>query len=212
MKVFSILLLLTLSLRAQLPEQCRQVIVGIASDWNSSHVTLTQYEKSGQSWKAIGQPWTGRLGKNGLAWGLGTHALPADARIRKREGDRRSPAGIFAIGGAFGYAAHIRKHPSLFYKQITKNDLWVEDSNSPHYNRHIVLDHAPSTSWEKKQQMRQGDKAHSLKLFIAHNAPPQVRPHAGSAIFFHIWRKNGKRPRLVAQQCLKASSNDSFQR
>ena len=42
--------------------------------------------------------------------------------------------------------------------------------------------------------MRQNDPAHSLKLFIAHNAPPKVVKGGGSSIFFHIWRDGGNRP------------------
>jgi L,D-peptidoglycan transpeptidase YkuD (ErfK/YbiS/YcfS/YnhG family) len=42
--------------------------------------------------------------------------------------------------------------------------------------------------------MKQTDPAHALKLFIAHNAPPKVVPGAGSSIFFHIWRANGRKP------------------
>ena len=38
--------------------------------------------------------------------------------------------------------------------------------------------------------MRQADPAHALKLFIRHNAPPDVQPGAGSAIFFHLCREN----------------------
>jgi L,D-peptidoglycan transpeptidase YkuD (ErfK/YbiS/YcfS/YnhG family) len=112
----------------------------------------------------------------------------------KSEGDNRSPAGVFAIGGAWGYDSAIRKVPNQFYRQVTSRDLWVEDSASPKYNQFVVLDHEPSSAWEKKQQMRQNDDAHSLKLFIAHNAPPKVVPNAGSSIFFHIWRGGGTKP------------------
>jgi len=82
----------------------------------------------------------------------------------------------------------------MFYRQVTPRDLWVEDPASPHYNRHLILEQVPSTPWEKKQQMKQNDAAHALKLFIAHNAPPKVVPNAGSSIFFHIWRANGGKP------------------
>jgi L,D-peptidoglycan transpeptidase YkuD (ErfK/YbiS/YcfS/YnhG family) len=41
--------------------------------------------------------------------------------------------------------------------------------------------------------MKQSDPAHALKLFIAHNAPPNAVPNAGSSIFFHIWRSGGSR-------------------
>jgi L,D-peptidoglycan transpeptidase YkuD (ErfK/YbiS/YcfS/YnhG family) len=191
-----ILLFLTLLLPLaafELPGKTRQCVVGIADSWDASKVTLTIYEKRSGQWQAVLGPWPGRLGKSGLIWGRGLHPNPSGAKLKK-EGDRRAPAGVFRIGGAWGYDASVRKHPKLFYRQITKRDLWVEDSKSEHYNRHLVLDHDPATAWEKKQQMRQGDHAHSLKLFIAHNAPPKVTPGAGSAIFFHIWRGGGSKP------------------
>ncbi|MCH7228207.1 L,D-transpeptidase [Haloferula sp. A504] len=194
MRLPSLIAALCLPLAAfELPEDSRQCVVGIAPDWNSSKVTLTAYEKKGGRWvRALG-PWPGRLGKSGMAWGDGLHPVPA-AAATKKEGDWKAPAGVFRIGGAWGYDASIRKHPKQFYRQITTRDLWVEDSSSSSYNRHLILDHDPATEWEKKQQMRQNDHAHSLKLFIAHNAPPRVTPGKGSAIFFHIWRGGGSKP------------------
>lgn len=174
----------------QLPAGSSQLLVGVSGGWDDSTVTLRFYEKTGGQWQPSSQPWKARLGKNGLRWGRGLHPLPAGA-VTKKEGDGRSPAGVFAIGGAWGYATGIRKHPELYYRQVTSRDLWVEDTASPDYNRHVVLGHEPATAWEKKQQMKQDDPVHSLKLFIAHNAPPQVVPNEGSSIFFHIWRRDG---------------------
>lgn len=176
----------------EVPSASTQCLLGIADDWNSSWVTLQLHEKSGAVWKPIGQPWQARLGKKGLVWGLGIHSNPSGAAIKK-EGDMRSPAGVFSIGGAWGVQTSISKHPNLPYRKVTARDLWVEDPASPNYNRNIVLDHEPATDWEKKQQMKQDDPAHVLKLFIAHNAPPKVVPNAGSSIFFHIWRGGGSR-------------------
>ena len=177
----------------ELPAGSSQLLVGIAETWDSSRATLAYYEKSGGRWQRVGEPWPARLGRSGLAWGRGLHPVP-DGAIMKKEGDWRAPAGVFEIGGAWGYDPAIRRHPELAYRQISPRDLWVEDAGSPHYNRHLVLSRHPATAWEKKQQMKQGDHAHSLKLFIAHNAPPKVVPGAGSAIFFHIWRDGGGRP------------------
>jgi L,D-peptidoglycan transpeptidase YkuD (ErfK/YbiS/YcfS/YnhG family) len=42
--------------------------------------------------------------------------------------------------------------------------------------------------------MKQGDPAHSLKLFIEHNSAQKAVPGAGSSIFFHIWRAGGTKP------------------
>ncbi|MCX6878565.1 MAG: L,D-transpeptidase family protein [Verrucomicrobia bacterium] len=178
---------------AGLPADSTQCVVGLADGWNDSHATLSFYEKRAGGWQRVGEPWPARLGKNGLVWGLGVHPVPAGAST-KREGDFRAPAGIFHIGGVWGYAASIRKHPQLYYHKVSSRDLWVEDPASASYNKHLVLDHEPATAWEKKQQMKQDDPAHALKLFIAHNAPPTVVPNAGSSIFFHIWRAAGGKP------------------
>jgi L,D-peptidoglycan transpeptidase YkuD (ErfK/YbiS/YcfS/YnhG family) len=177
----------------ELPANSTQCLVGTAEGWDASNVTLTLYGKSNNTWKPVSQPWKARLGKSGLIWGNGLHPVPAGA-VTKKEGDNRSPAGVFSIGGAWGYDATIRKPATLPYIQVTSRNLWVEDPASPQYNHHVVLDHEPSTAWEKKQQMKQNDPAHSLKLFIAHNAPPKAVPNAGSSIFFHIWRSDGARP------------------
>jgi L,D-peptidoglycan transpeptidase YkuD (ErfK/YbiS/YcfS/YnhG family) len=174
----------------ELPASSSQCLVGTADGWDNSHVTLRLYEKIGGAWKPVTESWQGRLGKNGLVWGNGIHPVPTGA-VTKKEGDKRSPAGVFSIGGAWGYEPSIRKHSALPYRQVTARDLWVEDPASPKYNCNVILDHDPATPWEKKQQMKQTDPVHSLKLFIAHNAPPKATPHAGSSIFFHIWRRDG---------------------
>ncbi len=177
----------------QIPENSTQCIVGTAKDWNSSYVTLALYQKGGGKWQQVGAAWNGRLGKSGLVWGSGLSPVPKGAKT-KQEGDNRAPAGVFSLGGAWGNDASIRKNSALPYRQVTPRDLWVEDSSSPSYNRNVVIDHDPATEWEKKQQMKQDDPAHKLKLFIAHNAPPKAVPNAGSAIFFHIWRADGTKP------------------
>ena len=183
----------TLASAFELPADCRQCILGLAPDWNSSRVQVQVFEKKDGGWAQSAGPWSGRLGKNGLAWGLGLHRVPTGVAA-KREGDFRAPAGVFALGGAYGYAPQIAKNPALPYRQITTRDLWVEDPASPDYNRYLRLPAEPRTAWEKRQQMKQGDHAHSLKLFIAHNPAPGAVPGAGSSIFFHIWRAEGAKP------------------
>ena len=170
-----------------------QVLVGVAEGWSSTAVRLQRWERAaGGEWKPFGSGWPGRLGGAGLIWGRGLHPTPAGVSL-KREGDKRAPAGVFAIGTACGYDREIVRHPEQPYFQVTARDLWIEDPESPKYNQHIRLARDPATAWEKKGQMRQGDYAHSLKLFIRLNAPPRVVPGGGSSIFFHIWRAGGGR-------------------
>ena len=193
----SLLLSLAFSLPAsgfEIADDCLQVIVGTSESWQSSHLTLSIYERApGQSWRQAAGPWKGRCGKKGLAWGRGLHPASSAAPVKK-EGDWRSPAGVFTLGGVWGYEKSIKKRPGTNYHQITTRDLWVEDPTSAHYNRHLTLNHEPRKLWEKRAQMRQNDYPHSLKLFIAHNTEPKPLPGAGSSIFFHIWRSGGTLP------------------
>ena len=177
----------------ELPGNSSQCIVGIAENWNSSHVSLSYHERQGEGWQQVGESWKGRLGQNGLAWGRGIHPNPKGVTLKK-EGDWRAPAGVFEIGGVWGKHASVKKNPKTFYHQVTARDLWVEDSGSKYYNQFLTLDHEPKTEWEKKAQMKQDDYPHSLKLLIAHNAPPNVVAGGGSSIFFHIWRRGGAAP------------------
>jgi L,D-peptidoglycan transpeptidase YkuD (ErfK/YbiS/YcfS/YnhG family) len=168
-----------------------QATVGLADGWGSTSVRLQRWErKAGSPWQPVGGAWQGRLGGAGLVWGRGLSPTPRGAAL-KVEGDKRAPAGVFGLGTACGYDRDIVRHAAMPYFQVTSRDLWFEDPDSPHYNRHLRLDREPRAGWEKKAQMRQGDYAHSLKLFIMHNAPPRVVPGGGSSIFFHIWRAGG---------------------
>ncbi|QTN33805.1 L,D-transpeptidase family protein [Akkermansiaceae bacterium] len=174
----------------ELPAASSQCVVGVADGWDSSHVTLSYFEKKAGAWQKVGGDWKGRLGSKGLVWGRGLHPNPAGAALKK-EGDGRAPAGVFDLGGVWGIHKSVKKHPKTFYHQVTSRDLWVEDASSKFYNRFLTLDHEPKTVWEKKAQMKQDDYPHSLKMFIAHNAHPNVVAGGGSSIFFHIWRRGG---------------------
>lgn len=178
----------------RIPEDSNQLILGLAEDWASTSVTLGRWSRAkGGTWKRVGEHWAGRLGKDGLGWGIGLHPRGIAGPI-KTEKDSRAPAGVFELGDAYGYAPSVKTNPRLEYHPVGPRDMWVEDSESKYYNQHLLLPHAaPTNEWEKKQQMRLNDHAHSLKLFIKHNAPPNAQPGMGSAIFFHIWRQDGRR-------------------
>ena len=177
-----------------LPANSEQLILGISDSWNSSAFNLQFFEKQrdGQ-WRAVSGQIPVRGGRDGLVWGRGLHPLTANSTIKK-EGDWKTPCGVFAIGGAYGYAPNIKKHAKLPYHQIANGDLWVSDTNSPQYNQFVALGRPTVSDWEKREQMRLGDPSHSLKLFIAHNSAPNIQSGAGSAIFFHLWRANGDKP------------------
>lgn len=176
-----------------LPSASSQAVIGIADGWNSSQVQISFVEKENGKWKRVMGPIPGRLGANGLAWGLGVHSNPKGV-VLKKEGDGRSPAGIFAIGGLWTTQNNVKIDKRIPVVRVCDRDLWVSDVQSPYYNKHVRLDHSATTAWEKKEMMRLNDYAHSIKLQICHNtAEAKGRPvrGGGSSIFFHIWRRNG---------------------
>ena len=174
-----------------IPDQSRALLLAVPDGWNSRHTTLRLYRRDSASapWVAKNPPIPVNLGRRGLAWGRGLH--PAQPGLQKREGDGKSPAGAFLLGNIlYGYADH-SPIPGWRYRQVTDRDLWIEEPSSPLYNRHLILSaHEPFPADHHYHLMRQADPAHALKLFIRHNAQPDIKPGAGSAIFFHLCRAN----------------------
>jgi L,D-peptidoglycan transpeptidase YkuD (ErfK/YbiS/YcfS/YnhG family) len=169
----------------------RQLIVGIAPTWDSPHGRLQLFERAGDGWKAVAPAWPVLFGKNGLVWGhglLGTN----EPGTHKREHDWRAPAGVFRIGTIYTYDAALPGGAKYPFHTVGAGDAWVDDVNSPDYNRHVTVDPANPPPWFEKQKMRHGDFAYRWLVEIRHNSDPPV-PGEGSAIFFHI-RRGVSRP------------------
>src|SRR6516162_1076457 len=57
------------------PQDCSQLIVAIAPDWNSMHGRMQLFERArGNDWTALGPPAPVLFGKNGLAWAAASSA------------------------------------------------------------------------------------------------------------------------------------------
>ncbi len=102
----------------------------------------------------------------------------------KREGDGLSPSGIFGISLAFGYAP--TSETALPYRCCTATDLWIDDPESPDYNRWVTAPH-PARSAER---MRREDALYEFGLVLDYNRGPVVAG-AGSAIFVHVRDERG---------------------
>ncbi|HVV81833.1 MAG TPA: hypothetical protein VHE35_02095, partial [Kofleriaceae bacterium] len=127
---------------------------------------------------------------NGLAWGRGLHGDGAPARPGpvKAEGDGKSPAGIFDLGGAWGYAAAAPAGARLPYTAATASWQCVDDPASSHYNR--LLDaSAVAVDWSSHEDLRRDDDVYRWLVEVKHNAA--ATPGAGSCIFLHVWRGPG---------------------
>jgi len=173
-----------------LPGPCEQVVLVVANRETSSEGRLWMLarEDSSSPWSSVAGPVPVDLGRNGMAWGNGERmpAPPAGFRL-KREGDGCSPAGIFRIPFAFGYA------PSapglrLKYVAVSATLAGVDDSASRYYNQ--LADSARVTpDWKHCETMLRKDGIYRWGAFVAYN--PDNVPGGGSCIFMHIWHGPG---------------------
>lgn len=174
------------------PDDARQLVLALVPGPDDSHATVTRWERPpGGAWARVGERTPARIGSAGVAWGRGIH--PPQPGLQKQEGDRRAPAGVFALLDAFGDAPTPAPGVSWPYHAVGPRDLFVEDPARPEYNSwlHVAGDR-PLEPWEQQAVMRHGDPAHALKVLVGHNAPPDVVSGAGSAIFLHVWRRGGE--------------------
>lgn len=171
-----------------------QLIVVTSADWDASAAQLRRFERGGDgAWHAVGAAVPVMLGRSGSAWGQGLH--PAQARgPQKREGDGRAPAGVFAIGEAFGYAS--TGIGALPYLPTQATHYCVDVADSPLYNRIVdAADVGQSAVAGATEHMRldlhnDGDIRYRRGFVIAHNA--DGIPGLGSCIFAHLLRRQGE--------------------
>lgn len=162
---------------------CTQIVVVQASTISSTAGHLWLLERHLDQWQSTLGPSPVSLGRNGLAWGIGEHSIQRPASIPlKREGDKRTPLGVFRIPYAFGEAASV--HSNLPYHRMTPHHAGVDDPNSHHYNQ-IVDTREVTRDWQSAESMIPSGGSYRLGLFVTHN--PKNRPHSGSCIFLHLW-------------------------
>jgi L,D-peptidoglycan transpeptidase YkuD (ErfK/YbiS/YcfS/YnhG family) len=166
----------------------RQLVIVTTSDWDANHGVLSTFVRSPEGWHVAesGVPVT--IGRSGSAWGLGLN--DAQPGPLKKEGDGRSPAGVFRIGTAFGYSATAQT--ALKYRAATGSDYCIDVETSPLYGRivdaHDVGEAAVRGSTEpmRRDIHAGGDQSYKLGFVIEHN--PAATTGAGSCIFVHLRR------------------------
>lgn len=116
-------------------------------------------------------------------------AVPAN---EKREGDGASPIGCWPILGALlrpdrvplsAFGGQALKLP---WRWLRPWDGWSDDVRDPAYNRPVRHPHPFSA-----EQLWREDHVYDLILVLGHNSGP-VQPGAGSAIFWHLSRPDGR--------------------
>jgi L,D-peptidoglycan transpeptidase YkuD (ErfK/YbiS/YcfS/YnhG family) len=159
-----------LSLLAERFPESRQVLLVIPATDGKAPAKIHTFEKSGGKWKSVFSPIDSTLGLRGIA----------DEKA-KTEGDRKTPAGIFSLGFAFGYSQGC--DTGLEYRPMTDRDVWIDDVSSPDYNRCVSYD--PGRFSHEKMKRR--DRLYKYGIVINYNMNPVVKGK-GSAIFLHVWK------------------------
>ena len=178
-----------------------QLIVVTTSDWDGVEGRLQRFERAAphDAWLPIGEPTSIVVGKNGLAWGIGVIAtdgpnLRGASDPVKREGDGRAPAGVFALGTAFGDAVQPLPGSKMPYLNLTASIECVDDPGSKYYNR-VVDRSAVTPDWNSAEHMRAIELYRwgvvvGLNGIVTDVKTNPTVPGGGSCVFLHIWRNS----------------------
>ena len=164
-----------------------QLILVQTPDWDAVEGMLRRFEFNNQGWQEIGIPIKIVVGKKGMGWGTGMEDFRQMEGPAKKEGDLKSPAGVFEIGEAFGYAAK-ENVPWLKtrYTHVVASTMCIEDGKSSSYNR-ILDENEAEADWNSTDHMLRDDDLYEWGAFVRHNYP-ESQAGGGSCIFLHVWR------------------------
>lgn len=113
--------------------------------------------------------------------------LCAPARIgrcglgKRKEGDGKTPAGLFSLGPAFGLLPD--PGARMPYTQLTPAHYWVDDPQHASYNRLVTLEQGETPSWRSAEHLCDFPDAYAYVLCLGYN--PECTPGLGSALFLH---------------------------
>ncbi len=142
----------------------RQLILVTANGYSTSNATIQTFEKDGSGkWNQVLNT-SGFLGKNGFG--------------KQKEGDGKTPIGKYTIGTGFGQKGN--PGTKLPWRDITSDDVWVDDSDSPLYN---TWQSKSKTEGQWKSAENMTHRLYTYGFVINYNT--QRTPGKGSAIFLH---------------------------
>jgi D-alanyl-D-alanine dipeptidase len=159
-----------------------QLIVVTSESWNNIEGKMAVYEYKNGRWNLVMNNIPIVTGRKGLAWAKGLHQDQLNSGILKKEGDGKSPAGIFRLSGLFGYQDIKSNMNSL---KVNDRTFCVDDSKSVYYNQ-IVSTDTLKKDWDSAETMLMKSDVYKFGIFVDYNVNP-AKAQAGSCIFMHIW-------------------------
>lgn len=165
-----------------------QLIVVTTDGWEATSGRLRRFtrDRADAPWRSEGSAVPIVVGRTGLAWGVGFDRFADGSEPHKREGDGKSPAGVFPFGTAFGFAPpDTVRWLRLPYLQLVATTECVDDTASAHYAEVLDRSAVARVDWRSSERMRQIG-VYRLGAVIEYNASPPTKGR-GSCVFFHIW-------------------------
>lgn len=154
---------------------CTQLVLVCANEGDGASARITCYAFEDNAWQAVPGLWglEGYVGSNGIA------------HDRKRN-TLQSPAGLWALGSAFGLAEK-PENLRLAWRDITPDSDWVCDADSPYFNTWQERDDPAVTLWNIRdvEHLADFDPTYRYACVIEYNTPPYTVPERGCAIFLH---------------------------
>jgi len=172
-----------------IPGNTRQIILVLTNSISSTKGYLYRFERESRNadWKQSAEKIPIVLGRNGMAWGRGLHEIDSSILDVKTEGDGKSPAGVFTLTYAFGYApASEMKGLKIPYMEITAMRECIDDVKSEYYNQLVNNNEVETIDWQSSEKMYFADIYYEQGVVVDQNINP-IEKGAGSCIFLHNW-------------------------
>lgn len=175
----------------QLINHSTQMMIVSSSDWDTLQAKIQRFERKdvNHSWEKVGEAVPVVVGKNGLAWAEEFKQAEWSGPTKK-EGDGKSPAGVFTFGQVFGFHASPIENSLMPYLPIKDTTMCIEDSQSKYYTQIIDANKISDKDWNSVDRMIE-QTVYEHGIVVNYNMS-NVKPEHGSCIFFHIWRNKDK--------------------
>jgi zinc D-Ala-D-Ala dipeptidase len=180
-----------------------QAVVVTTKNWENTQGSARLYERRSlkDDWKAVGKDFPVTVGRSGLGIDDTSKWSEEVAHSVKREGDGRSPAGLFPLTSAFGKPESVKT--KLSYQSLSEQTECVDDVNSHHYNKIVNRLQVGIFDWKSSEKMASITPEYDLGVFVAYNTYPVVKGR-GSCIFLHVWES----PNDATSGCTAMSKED----
>lgn len=176
-----------------IPDSSKQMIIVRTPSWSASKGIMQRYERCDEdaNWVPVDSQVYIILGRNGLGWGKGLHSIPNDSNPVKREGDGKSPAGVFRLGEAFGIPS-VKEIGKLKipYRSINEYLECIDDIESQYYNKLVENNAVTEMDWKSSERIQHSPNAYHFGLVVKHNKG-DIKKGAGSCIFLHCVSLSG---------------------